>query len=309
MNKVFVFVIAVLSIVSCNSTSKGADSAQKAEMMPGNGVSSDDASFFPEPDANGPAYQDHDFSPVYWAFIGRFASYEELVGSPFYELLCQRIPELKMVDKYEVDLARGVEDVWMLIPTVDGVRCRILDIKAEGKDDVPEDEIYYFSEDMKPILLHTSMSGKGSIVIDYSYIEDEVDFGVNATFYGVPKYEPATNELKCVPSDYGEETIWPTVPMSFGGLANGDFLTAEDGSVAIKFMLNGEIFCRVGNGEPMHCFGFSYMSGGKLLIAVKSDDGKHRAVWERNEYDDVYSVEIRQVKGDILPENKVYKLK
>lgn len=258
----------------------------------------DDKSFFPVPDAGHRTYNDHDGHIIYMAYIGRFASYADLTGSPFYNLLLQNFPELAGIKGYAVSTTDEEEDVWMVVPTKEGIFASIREYNKEmesGAVDYETGKVYYLAEDnMTPILLHTSMESPGSVMISVSDSESE-------SMCFLPQYTEPNNELMCLDADRAGDDYWPTVPSRLAAFANGAFWCQEDGSFSIRFFLNNRFVIKTGNGETIWGTCFPYISGGRLVLAVKTEDG-HRAVWDFDQ-GDLDSATLRQTKGEILPKS------
>lgn len=317
-NKIFLFLALALLAASCGGTGKGkqdgGDSTAVATAGPDNSAEAQepDSVFFPKPDPlKEDAYEDHENMPVYFAFVGRFASYEELRQSPFYGYLCQRIPELAQTKGFTVNTTDKVDDVWMLIPAVKNVWCKIkaftpdMFVHQERTDNA---KTYYASENMKPILVHASMENHGSIIVDFSAAAADGDFGANAAMFCAPCHTMPEKELKLVPFDHDEDTVYVSIPTAPMYVSQGKWWKGRESKLAVKISANGQLSLKDGNGKETNCSYINYDHKQKWMMAVKTDDGKRRAVWEWELFDGEgeYSptqLALTQLKGNILPVN------
>lgn len=316
-NKIFLFLALASLTASCGGTGKGKhdgnDSTPVATAASDNSAEAQepDSAFFPKPDPlKEKTYGDHENMPVYFAFVGRFASYEELSQGPFHDYLCQRIPELAQTKGFTVNTTDKVDDVWMLIPTVKNVWCKIkaftpdMFVHQERTDNA---KTYYASENMKPILIHTSMENQGSIIVDFSAAATDGDFGVNTAMFFAPCHTMPGKELKLVPFDHGEDTVYVSIPTAPMYVSQGKWWKDKENKLAVKITTNGQVSFRDGNGKETKCSYINYNHKQKWMMAVKTDDGKRRAVWELELFDGEGEngplLALTQLKGDILPVN------
>lgn len=316
MNKIIIALALSLLFASCNGTNKGnsgnSDSTAVASVDTYNSSDTQepDSLFYPKPDAlEGRSYSDQENMPVCFAFVGRFASYDELRQSPFYGYLCQRIPELSQCTEFTVNTTDKVDDVWMLIPTIENVWCKIkaftpdMLIHQELTDDA---KVYYTSENMKPILIHTSMENQGSIIVDYSASATDGEFGVNAALFCAPCHTEPEKELKLVTFDYGEDTVYVSIPTAVSYVSQGKWWKGTGNDLAVNITANGQVSIKDNNGKEIHCSYINYHHKKRSMMAVKTDDGKQRAVWEWELSDDEEGstkLVLTQLNGTILPES------
>lgn len=293
MNKTLIsLALPLLLMAACKGTGKEARQATSGSTtVASEAQEPPDSLFFPRPDDEGRCYPVGPHSgyrysdyPTYFAFVGRFASFSEMKHSPFYKLLCQRIPELAAAKAFTVNTTNTPDDVWMLIPTTKGIWCKI---KAFTPDMLTNPErsdsakTYYFAESMEPILIHTPMAGKGSISVDISAVDAPKDFGVNAAAVFVPQQGEREGSLICVPFDIEleKDTFRVITPKILAGITMGRQMKSKDGAIALKFMNNGQLLLSQQGKDRRRrsCSYIAYAHKGKHLIAVKSDDGRRRA--------------------------------
>ena len=316
MNKIYLFITVLLLTASCSGTKNGKqtgnDSTSVATVDNGKSLETQeaDSTFFPKPDPlDEKTYRDHEDMPAYFAFVGRFATYEELRQSPFYDYLCQRIPELAQTKGFTVNTTDKVDDVWMLIPTVKDVWCKIKAFTPDmfvHQERMDKAKVYYASESMKPILIHTSMEGEGCIIVDLSSLSDDKYFGKNAAMCAVPCHTMPEKELKLVPFDHNEDTVYVSIPTGVMYASHGKWWKGVENKLAVKITANGQVSLRGGNGKETKCSYINYDHNKKWMMAVKTDDGKRRAAWEWELFDGEggpTQLALTQIKGDILPEN------
>lgn len=313
MNKLFFPLALLMLAAACGGAGRGNQRASSPAAVAAADAAAGqepDSLFFPAPDAERALYPPAPFEgydsrdyPTYFAFVGRFASYDELRRSPFYGLLCQRIPALARARGFAVDNSKGLDDVWMLVPTVAHVECEVMEFKLEAGP-----KTYFRTEDLKPILIHTPMGGNGSVVVNL-YADERTgrDFGKHRGASYVLRHD-SWNGLDChtVETELGTPGFSPRIPSApgFDVMEIGDWMVGDDGHTALKFLTNGQLLVRRGKGRPVSCSYLVYKHQGRDLIAVKSDDGKRRAVWEWDKMGGGDPLVARQIKGDVLPDNK-----
>lgn len=326
----FLFMALPLLAASCKGTNSGRQSAaadttvvasDTAEMPSAEAEAAEpDSLFFPKPDKAERAYNDYEDYPAYFAFVGRFASFDDMRRSPFYEYLCQRIPELAGVKKFAVNTTDGPDDVWMLIPRAKGIMCTVKKFYPEmisspnPLEFIENAPSYYKSQNMEPLLIHTSMDGEGSVLIDVSAVSAVNYEGENRFLWVVPRHESASNDLTFTPVGKGDFYNEPFVVPALSGLAvisgKDEWWRSETTKAALMFMANGLVLVRDGRGKVTSCSCLSYMHKGRPVMAVKSDDGTRRAVWlwdtewEYREGGGDGKLTLRQIKGNLLPDNK-----
>lgn len=325
MNKVIVF-FAVLQIflLSCDSLDKNRNGNRLIGKIFSNTGSSNpfakdgNASFFPAPDLdksdsafrhNADYHKDY---PVFWVFVGRFASYEEMAGSPFYALMCHRIPELRHISQFTIDTTTQTEDVWMVIPAHEGVECEIREmndtVRANPKH-LNQARIYYRSRGgMKPLLIHTSMKRPGNIVMSLrTGNHQSSDGGAGKAVCVVPQYYNRYNHLACVPFHSDGDVFFPAPTSLLAHMVSDKWWADEDGRFALRFWANNQIAYRDGSEGLMWCSCFVYQHNGDVIYAVWSDDGQCRALWQMVDIADGKAT-VRQLKGNILPQSQEYAL-
>lgn len=313
MNNTFKLLALVLLLASCSGTNKG--KPERSDSTPVDSVNFADSSetqepdslFYPKPDPlERQTYGDFENKPIRFSFVGRFASYEELRQSPFYNYLCQQIPELSQCKEFTVNTTDKIDDVWMLIPTVKNVWCKVkaftpdMFIHHELTDNA---KVYYASENMTPILIHTSMDNQGSIIVDYSA---DGDFDANTSMFCTPSHTMPEKELKFVPFDCGEDTVYVSIPKAITYASQGKWWESKENNLAVNITANGQVSLKDSNDKEIKCSYINYNHEKMPMMAVKTDDGKRRAVWKWALCDTEsghISLALTQLKGNILPES------
>lgn len=329
MDKLLVCLTSLLLVAACKGNGKEAQQpagdpattvAPKAKVQ----EQEPDSLFFPRPDKLRYYKGDYEDYPAYFVFMGRFASFSEMKQSPFYENLRIVNPELAGIKGFAVNTTPPdrPNDVWLLVPRARGMKCSISKLNPEifGTPRPPESfadaESYYESEDMKPILIHTSMNGIGSIVVYVSAQGAAGYDGGNNLMWLAPKHT-ADGELTFTPIGKGKYHTDPfivPIPSNAGSIIGNLWWKGQNSDYALKLMCNGQVFVRgPGQDEAESCSYIAYTHKGQHLIAVKSDDGQRRAVWQWSDSRDyrgdgvvVGTLKLRQIKGDILPDDKEY---
>lgn len=97
------------------------------------------------------------------AFVGNYNTFAEMKNSPFYPLICQIHPEIKQIDRFEVDMGRG--GVYLVIPkgnmTLSLNEYTLAMFMQEQNED--EGRILYRNENPRPFLIRCSTDMPGSV--------------------------------------------------------------------------------------------------------------------------------------------------
>lgn len=276
-----------------------------------------DSLFFPRPDKLRYYKGDYEDYPAYFVFMGRFASFDEMKQSPFYEKLRIVNPELAGINGFAVNTTNRPDDVWLLVPRARGMKCTISKLSPEiiGTSAPPESfagaESYYTSEDMKPVLIHAPMDGIGSIAI-YVSAAGAADYdGSNDMMWVAPKHT-AEGELTFTPigkGKYHTEPFIVPIPSNAGSITGSILWEGQNSDYSLKLPANGQaLVSKSAQGKAESYSYTAYTHKGESLMAVKSDDGRRRAVWQWTDSRDyrgggvvVGTLKLRQIKGDILP--------
>lgn len=124
------------------------------------------------------------------ANLGHYTDVASMKKGPFWKLLCDLYPEIENINKLTVDTGEG--DIWMINPWEENTSLAINEYNLDmflGEKDPDDGQVYFRTENAKPILIRTTMDDPGSIIINAVNNNGTV-------LQWLPTQEPQTNLLR-----------------------------------------------------------------------------------------------------------------